>query len=444
MPQPKGDSPVGGGTKKSQKDSNQSKSGKTPSSESSPDLTWAKIPNFEYRSWEILRHGNRMLSGVPKIPTTGTCNKHGQAIPSLKGRTTTLEPHEIRTLMSERLEDRQRDHPEIFYSSGALRGCLKPAYIWVALERNPETGKLYLDEKILDRHCPIWKIIVIYQGDMKAFDQGKPPAHVMTTDKKLTKLKSEDAVSKEKHPMDLNFLINALEPVNLPSIMEKLQLLGELDKNLITDLREINKPVASSNGEATPARASSLPPRRDSEDPSESSDESKPEQISDKEMEEVEPDAESDSEEEEREEEEGPVTNSEIPSQSERNEDNAEPSNSTPTENNESPLLSGPDENIGVEETDTRNGSDTGLAPPITSGQPGLQVESELSHGDIPAANAPSDTVTHTGSTATNKRAREFDQESNPHGAKKVAPKVKKTKRSDTNKAEGRNHNEKT
>ncbi|OQE24293.1 hypothetical protein PENSTE_c007G09083 [Penicillium steckii] len=136
-------------------------------------------------NWGTLRGGNRMLASYTKIPHTGSTDKHGQAAPAAlasagarvpEDMTTTLEPAEIRTMMKEHSTELMRKHGEVFYKTKALKGYLRPAYIWTALERDAD-GRLYLEQSVLDKYCPLWRIILAYEGNMKRFDDGKPPLH---------------------------------------------------------------------------------------------------------------------------------------------------------------------------------------------------------------------------------------------------------------------------
>lgn len=140
----------------------------------------------DYENWGTLRRGNRMLATYARIPHIGKPNKYGQAQPatltSIGARTaedspTILKPADIRKMMEADDHDLMRKHGEVFYKTKALKGILKPGYTWVALEKNPETGNLYLPESVLDKYCPLWRIILAYKGNLKAFDDGKPPVH---------------------------------------------------------------------------------------------------------------------------------------------------------------------------------------------------------------------------------------------------------------------------
>jgi hypothetical protein len=170
-------------------------------------------PKIVEQEWGTLRGGNRMLPSYPTIPHTGECDEHGQAKPaqlSLKqDRPTTLTPAKIRTIMVEKIDGLKKTHNEVFYASGSYKGKLKPAYIWTALEKD-NMGNLYLSDATLDQHVPLWKIILAYKGNLKAFDQGRPPVSIETTDKPSSMVKSENTTPKGGSQSDLTALVERM------------------------------------------------------------------------------------------------------------------------------------------------------------------------------------------------------------------------------------------
>jgi len=174
----------------------------------------------DYENWGTLRRGNRMLATYTMIPHIGKPNKYGQAQPatltSIGARTaedspTILEPADIRKIMEADDHDLMRKHGEVFYKTKALKGILKPGYMWVALEKNPETGNLYLPGSVLDRYCPLWRIILAYKGNLKAFDDGKPPVNSPEPNKRNSVSWFKPATKKQPgHQDDLAVIVKEL------------------------------------------------------------------------------------------------------------------------------------------------------------------------------------------------------------------------------------------
>ncbi|CAI7606898.1 unnamed protein product [Penicillium pancosmium] len=184
---------------------NQQKMYQLPSAEASPKIV--------EQEWGTLRGGNRMLPSYPTIPHTGECDEHGQAKPAQlslrQDRPTTLTPAKIRTIMVEKIDGLKKTHNEVFYASGSYKGKLKPAYIWTALEKD-NMGNLYLSDAILDEHVPLWKIILAYKGNLKAFDQGRPPVSIETTDKPSSMAESENTTPNGGIQRDLTALVERM------------------------------------------------------------------------------------------------------------------------------------------------------------------------------------------------------------------------------------------
>lgn len=188
--------------------SNQQKMYELPYADSSPKIV--------DRVWGTLRGGNRMLSSYPTIPHTGECDKHGQAKPAQlslrQNRPTTLTSAKIRNIMVEKIDGLKKTHNEVFYGTGTYKGCLKPAYIWTALEKD-NMGKLYLSDAVLDQHVPLWRIILAFKGNLKAFDQGRSPVFTETTetiDKPSSMPKPENTTLKEGGQGDLTALVERM------------------------------------------------------------------------------------------------------------------------------------------------------------------------------------------------------------------------------------------
>ncbi|KAJ5976151.1 hypothetical protein N7481_009858 [Penicillium waksmanii] len=171
------------------------------------------FPKILDQEWGTLRGSNRMLPSYPTIPHTGECDEHGQAKPAQislrQDRTTTLTPAKIRTIMTENIGGLKKTHNEVFYASGYYRGYLKPAYIWTALEKDG-MGNLYLSDAILNKHVPLWRIILAYKGNLKAFDQGRPPISNETTDKPCSMVKFENTTPKGSGQGDLTALVERM------------------------------------------------------------------------------------------------------------------------------------------------------------------------------------------------------------------------------------------
>jgi hypothetical protein len=197
------------------------------------------LPKVASQDWGMLRGGNRMLPSFKSIPSTGECNKFGQAkpaklLPSKLNRTTTLTPAGIRRIMVGGLTDLTRTHDEVFYAAGAHKGCLKPAYIWTALEKD-NMGKMYLSDAVLDKHCPLWRIILACGGNLKAFDDGSPSVYIPTSQNPSPMIKSEDTALKGE---------GGEEPLELTALVQKM-FLEFKEKEARDKDREMKEPTFS-------------------------------------------------------------------------------------------------------------------------------------------------------------------------------------------------------
>lgn len=142
------------------------------------------VPKIIDGEGRILDKENRMLRSLQVIPHTGRCNKYGQAQPAQlhpkQDQPTTLSPVNIRDILFDNIHWVKRTHNAVFYISGRYSGCIKPAYIWTALEAD-DMGNLFLSDELLDKYVPLWRIMLAYQGNLRAFDDGIPPSIAIET-----------------------------------------------------------------------------------------------------------------------------------------------------------------------------------------------------------------------------------------------------------------------
>lgn len=235
--------------------SKQSSSDKGSSSENAS--TSQQTPfDADVHGLELMRRGNRMLPTFSFIPHTGVCDENGQAMPAkISGtgkrdtheKATALTPEKIRLIMlkseQQELQNKlQKQHTEVFYSYGTYKGSLRPAYMWVALEMDEVTGKRYLPDSIIHKFCPLWRILLAFEGNLKAFDNGEKPTTAAAKE-------SCDTGSNTRDPTP-TLRDNQME---LATLVKDLIIKDLVSKDLILELKKRDSPSFATEESATSA-----------------------------------------------------------------------------------------------------------------------------------------------------------------------------------------------